>query len=658
MDTKPTTDCASCGTQLVQDSDSLAAGLCPCCLLADSLHSTIAGQPASSPPPPLEEVSSAFPDFEVIELIGQGAMGAVYKARQKSLDRMVALKLLPKSLAADPEFAKRFEIEAKALAILNHPNIVTVHDFGKQADFYFLLMEFVDGPNLRELINDHQLSHAEALTIIPPLCEALEFAHGHNIVHCDIKPENLLLDKKGRVKVADFGIAKILDQTVTVIDSEKVAGTPAYMAPEQKNDPLAVDARADIYSLGVVFYEMLTGERPNSNLTPPSRKNSSLDVSLDEVVLRALDANPNLRWQSANALNTELQTILTKKLGEPKVAPPENLPRSNPKRAWISCILAVTALLLFVGAYFAHNHVVPVSDSEHQATIEQWFDVLVQRADLREQFDALAAKPQRTPAEQIAKDELWEQMTEHRTLLTIFGKLDGVEESPLDLEAFSKICLALTVLGILVSFFGFRHLSWLRGQEEPLPALLPAIIGTLLLPLLVGLASIVFGVSKFNDLWINALGLSCGIILSLWVVRRVLAWIRNYRNPPSFSIRLTIATALIGLAIAIPFTSLKDGYRSATRQLASDSSDANRSHQEYITMMHHNQRLSQSEKLAETKRGCEDYAQKSQRFYLHRAKPLKMQIPEGNGFIISLVFSILSLAVGMVLIFKFRPHKS
>ena len=313
MDKKSTLECKSCGADLVNDSGSLATGLCPCCLLADSLHSTIAYQSAKASTPPLEEVSAAFPDLEVIELIGVGGMSAVFKARQKNLDRLVALKLLPQTLAEDPEFTKRFEVEAKALATLNHPNIVTVHDFGKKGDFYYLLMEFVDGPNLRNLISEEKLSSSEALTIIPPLCEALEYAHGKNIVHCDIKPENLLIDIEGRVKVADFGIARILDQNSTVMNSGKVSGTPGYMAPEQRENPILVDARADVYSLGVVFYEMLTGERPGDNLTPPSGKNSSLDVSLDEVVLRALDANPNLRWQSADALNTELQIILTKK---------------------------------------------------------------------------------------------------------------------------------------------------------------------------------------------------------------------------------------------------------------------------------------------------------------------------------------------------------
>ena len=396
MDTKSSHNCPTCGTLLDQQADSLADGLCPRCLLESSLHSTIAGQPAASPPPSVEEVSVAFPDLEIIELIGRGGMGAVFKARQKSLDRLVALKLLPQSLAADPEFARRFEAEAKALATLNHPNIVTVHQFGQRGDFYFLLMEYVDGPNLRSLLVDHRLSPQEALAIVPPLCDALEFAHQRNIVHCDIKPENLILNTSGKVKIADFGIARILGQTSTGAEPGKAAGTPAYMAPEQKDSPHSIDTRTDIYSLGVVIYEMLTGERPGADLTPPSGKNRALDVRLDKIVLRALDANPKLRWQSANELNSELQTILTKSLGEPKVTPPEKLPTSSPKRAWTACALALTSLVLLIGVFFAHKHVAPVSESEHQESIDRWFEHIT--SDTLRQYHALSVKPQKTPA--------------------------------------------------------------------------------------------------------------------------------------------------------------------------------------------------------------------------------------------------------------------
>ena len=363
-------NCPSCGTLLDQQADSLADGLCPRCLLAGSLHTTIAGHSAPVTLPALEEVATAFPDLEIVELIGRGGMGAVYKARQKSLDRPVALKLLPLSLAAEPQFAKRFEDEAKALATLNHPNIVTVHEFGQQGDFYFLLMEYVDGPNLRSLLSEHRLTPDEALAIVPPLCEALEFAHKRNIVHCDIKPENLLLNSDGQIKIADFGIAKILGQSGGEVAPEKIAGTPAYMAPEQLDAPQSIDTHADIYSLGVVFYEMLTGERPSADLTPPSGKNRSIDGRLDEIVLRAIEANPKSRWQSANALNSELQAILTDAMGEPKVTPPEYLPTSTPKRAWIACTIALAAGLLMVCAWFAKDHVIPVPESEHQAAIE------------------------------------------------------------------------------------------------------------------------------------------------------------------------------------------------------------------------------------------------------------------------------------------------
>ncbi len=151
-----------------------------------------------------------FPQFEILELIGKGGMGAVYKVRQKELDRIVALKILPPAIGQAPEFANRFAREAKALAKLNHPGIVTLHEFGQQDGLYFILMEFVDGVNLAQLMKTGRISPREALAIVPQICDALQFAHDHGIVHRDIKPENILLDRLGRVKVADFGIAKVV----------------------------------------------------------------------------------------------------------------------------------------------------------------------------------------------------------------------------------------------------------------------------------------------------------------------------------------------------------------------------------------------------------------------------------------------------------------
>src|SRR5204862_3600244 len=199
--------------------------------------------------------------------------------------RLVALKLLAPERVADVKFAERFTHEAQALAILNHPRIVTIYDFGQAGGFYFLLMEFVDGVNLRQAMKTGRFTPEQALAVVPPVCEALQYAHEHGIVHRDIKPENLLLDKEGRVKIADFGIAKILgaESSGVGLSESQPPGTPQYMAPEQKEHRVT-DHRADIYSLGVVLYEMLTGELPTDKLPAPSRR-VQVDVRIDEIVL-------------------------------------------------------------------------------------------------------------------------------------------------------------------------------------------------------------------------------------------------------------------------------------------------------------------------------------------------------------------------------------
>ena len=194
--------------------------------------------PRTAPLSPAE-LAPHFPQLEILDCLGRGGMGVVYKARQKSLNRFVALKLLAPERVGDAEFAQRFTREAQALAALNHPNIVTVYDFGQAGGFYFLLMEFADGLNLRQLLRARKLAPPEALAIVPPICEALQYAHEHGIVHRDIKPENLLLDKDGRVKIADFGIAKMLhaEESDVGLTESQPAGTPQYMAPEQRLEP-------------------------------------------------------------------------------------------------------------------------------------------------------------------------------------------------------------------------------------------------------------------------------------------------------------------------------------------------------------------------------------------------------------------------------------
>ena len=234
--------CPQCGVALAAQSPQ---GLCPGCLLKWGLESQTGvaeGTAADRPPPTPAELAAHFPDLEILELVGCGGMGVVYMARQKQLDRLVALKILSPKIGQDPAFAERFAREARAMALLSHPHIVAVYDSGQTDGLYYFLMEFVHGVSLRQLLDAGTLSPEEALAIVPQICEALQFAHDHGVVHRDIKPENILLDKCGQVKIADFGLAKLIgreakDLGFSLTGVGQVMGTPHYMAPEQTGTP-------------------------------------------------------------------------------------------------------------------------------------------------------------------------------------------------------------------------------------------------------------------------------------------------------------------------------------------------------------------------------------------------------------------------------------
>jgi serine/threonine-protein kinase len=256
-------------------------------------------------------LSERFPKLHILELIGAGGMGAVYKARQKGLDRVVAIKILPEEFGCDVTFALRFTREARTLARLNHPNIVSVYEFGHVEDTYYFLMEYVEGSTLREVVSAKQLAPDAALAIVPHLCDALQYAHDQGVIHRDIKPENILISIDGTVKIADFGLSRILgseSQEDNLTGTHQVMGTPRYMAPEQLEGSHRVDHRADIYSLGVVIYEMLTGELPIGRFAAPSTK-VQIDVRLDEVVLRTLEKEPRRRYQQASQIKSDVQSI-------------------------------------------------------------------------------------------------------------------------------------------------------------------------------------------------------------------------------------------------------------------------------------------------------------------------------------------------------------
>lgn len=302
--------CQKCGAAT---EGTVAGGLCPACLI--ELARGCSNAPgASGPPRPLSvgELAGRLPGLEVTAMIGRGGMGAVYRARQTDLDREVAVKVLPEDLAKDPTFVERFRREARALARLDHPNIVRVFGSGVADGLCYIVMELVDGVTLREAIDQKTIDSAAALRIVPLICEALAFAHSAGVVHRDIKPENILLGRGGTVKVADFGLAKLSDADAaeTLLTATGVhMGTLRYMAPEQLDGQTA-DHRADIYALGVVFYELLTGRVPMGHFPPPSAT-PGVDPRIDAVVTRTLQRDPAERYQAASDIRTDLDRIIS-----------------------------------------------------------------------------------------------------------------------------------------------------------------------------------------------------------------------------------------------------------------------------------------------------------------------------------------------------------
>ena len=261
-------------------------------------------------PPSTDELDVLIPGYKFVQFIERGGMGAVYKAVQKSLNRAVAVKLLPQVHRNKESFAERFKREAQALALLNHPHIIAVHDFGETPDGQmYYVMEFVSGMDLQQLLKRDPPEPRQILKIITQVCEALQFAHEHGIVHRDIKPANILIDERGNVKVADFGLAKVVGpQSVNYTATGMTLGTPDYIAPEALDQSKSIDHRADIYSLGVMIYELFTGHVPKGMWEPPSIR-SGADKGIDAVVSKAMQNNPEKRYQQVRDMTQVLEKL-------------------------------------------------------------------------------------------------------------------------------------------------------------------------------------------------------------------------------------------------------------------------------------------------------------------------------------------------------------
>jgi serine/threonine protein kinase len=335
-------------------------GLDPGELLARAMQTArpSPGAGAWMPPTP-EEVARLLPQYRIESLIGRGGMGAVYKGVQLTLDRVVAIKLLPAEIAADAQFVARFQREARTLARLQHSRIVTIHDSGQTSEGHlYFVMEYIDGTDLRSILRGPGLDPEQALVVVGQLCDALQAAHREGIVHRDIKPENVLVTHDGYVKLADFGLARPPQEADTpdLTNTNVVMGTPDYMAPEQRFGAAKADHRSDIFALGVMFYEMLTGQTPRGVFDPPSHK-AQMDVRIDEVVLRALQSEPDRRYQKVTEMKTDVDRIRsTPPAGVPKAAtPPPRQPRHVLARAPGLVVGAVIGGLLVIIAFLIWN---------------------------------------------------------------------------------------------------------------------------------------------------------------------------------------------------------------------------------------------------------------------------------------------------------------
>jgi len=344
-------------------------------------------------PPALEEIQALFPQYEIVALLGRGGMGAVYKGWQRSLDRFVAIKILPQGLTDDPQYSERFKQEAKSMAKLAHAGIVAVFDAGELANgMLYFVMEFIEGTDVQKMIAEQgSLPPAHAMAITAHVCDALQYAHDRGIIHRDIKPANIMVGYDGVVKVADFGLAKQQQEGVSgLTQSGMVMGTLHYMAPESLILGVSVDHRADIYAVGIMLYQMLTGRLPQGLFEMPSQKVPGLDPRYDAVVAKAIREDRDIRYQSAAELRADLDSILTQPVVKvdpaatqapaalPTVARPQRpqgyvqrAPQPVQKKSSATGILLVAVLILAAGALFVFkDKLLPQTSPSPSATAE------------------------------------------------------------------------------------------------------------------------------------------------------------------------------------------------------------------------------------------------------------------------------------------------
>ena len=378
--------CRKCRAEIFADAPE---GLCTPCLFETGLNlfaaAAVAGALDAGPDDEIRlshdkkksdrsKTFANFGDYELLEVIGRGGQGVVYRARQKSLNRTVALKVIGLGHWATDAHLKRFRREAEAAASLDHPGIVPIYEVGERDGSCYFSMKLVEGGQLDEVAKREPMPVRQAAQLIAKLARTVHYAHEHSILHRDIKPGNILLDGEGEPHLTDFGLARLVETESTVTRTMEVLGTPSYMAPEQAvGNNAAVSCATDVYGLGAVLYQLLTGQPPFAGGTtyetikllldteprPPRALNSKIDRDLSTICLKCVDKDPKRRYSSALALATDLERWLK---GLPTVARPVSAPariwrwsRRNPKllaTGAAGLLLGAAAIWLFRGDLF------------------------------------------------------------------------------------------------------------------------------------------------------------------------------------------------------------------------------------------------------------------------------------------------------------------
>ncbi len=391
-------ECPQCGKPLSSDAPQ---GLCPQCLLQAALP----GQTTLEPASPTTNTPGAgahlkyFGDYELLEEIARGGMGVVWKARQTSLNREVAVKVIRAGALASPQEVQRFLREAEAAANLQHPNIVAIHEVGEHAGQHYFSMDYVAGRDLGALVQDGPLAPRRAAAYVKTIAEAIHFAHQRGTLHRDLKPQNVLIDASDQPRITDFGLAKIMEDDSRLTQTGVVMGSPSYMPPEQAAGRGGdIGPASDVYSLGAMLYELLTGRPPfraptalatlqqvlETPPTPPRKLKVDIPVDLETICLKCLEKAPSARYPTARALAEELDRFLK---GEPILARPASTVRKvvslgGRHTGILAALAALVIVVLTFAAYYLYEenaylrfqqaHPNVVRNHSHSESLETW----------------------------------------------------------------------------------------------------------------------------------------------------------------------------------------------------------------------------------------------------------------------------------------------